>query len=109
MGRAGLLAVVLAVIAIACGGEPDSRLGGANATATPSPWLYCTTSPCQPLALLPLPTPPALGTDISQAAACDYSRPGAGDGVLLWHTDWDPQARQGICVQRNEAERLVGR
>ncbi len=90
----GLLAVGL--FAVACGGE-----GGDF-----SPWLYCTTNPCQPLALFALPTPPALSTDSSLAAACDDSGPGAADGILLWHTDWDPLTEEGLCVSREEAERL---
>lgn len=91
----GLLAIgVLALAAVACGGEGIS------------PWLYCTTNPCQPLALFALPTPPALSTDSSLAAACDDSGPGAADGILLWHTDWDPLTEEGLCVSREEAERL---
>ncbi len=73
-----------------------------------SPWLYCTTNPCQPLALFPLPTPPALSHDRSQAASCDFSAPGARDGVLLWHTDWDPRTEKGRCVSSEEARRLAG-
>ena len=73
-----------------------------------SPWLYCTTNPCQPLALFPLPTPPALTHDRSLAAYCDFSAPGARDGVLLWHTDWDPRTAQGRCVSSDEAKRLAG-
>ena len=65
-----------------------------------SPWLFCTTNPCQPLALFPLPTPPALTTDSSLAATCDYSAPGAGDGSLLWRTDWDPRTETGRCAGR---------
>lgn len=72
-----------------------------------NPWLYCTTNPCQPLALLALPTPPALSGDRSLAAACDL--PGErSDGFLLWHTDWDPLTHEGICVSKEEAERLRG-
>jgi len=68
-----------------------------------SPWFYCTTNPCQPLGLFAVPTPPALTTDSSLAAACDYSGPGAGDGILRWHTDWDPLVNEGACVSREEA------
>ncbi len=73
-----------------------------------SPWLYCTTNPCQPLALFALPTPPALTHDRSLAARCDFSTPGASDGVLLWYTDWDPQTQKGRCVSGEEARRLAG-
>lgn len=72
-----------------------------------SPWLYCTTNPCQPLGLFPLPTPPALTHDGSLAAGCDYTAPGADDGVLLWHTDWDPLTEEGECVSRDEANELT--
>lgn len=72
-----------------------------------SPWLYCTTNPCQPLALFPLPAPPALTLDQSLAARCDFSAPGARDGVLLWHTDWDPRTEKGRCVSSEEARRLA--
>lgn len=71
-----------------------------------SPWLYCTTNPCQPLALFPLPTPPALTYDESLAAACAYSGPGVGDGILLWHTDWDPRTEKGRCASSEEAAAL---
>jgi len=73
-----------------------------------SPWLYCTTNPCQPLALFPLPAPPALTHDRSLAARCDFSSPGAGDGLLLWYTDWDPRTEKGRCVSREDAMRLAG-
>lgn len=73
-----------------------------------SPWLYCTTNPCQPLALFPLPTPPALSTDPAHAATCDYRGPGASDGSVLWHTDWDPLTEQGLCVSKEEGKRMVG-
>jgi hypothetical protein len=73
-----------------------------------SPWLFCTTNPCQPLALFALPTPPALTHDRSLAARCDFSAPGARDGVLLWYTDWDPRTQQGRCVSREDADKLTG-
>ncbi len=73
-----------------------------------SPWLYCSTNPCQPLALFPLPTPPALTHNRSLAAACDFSVPGAGDGILLWHTDSDPRTDKGRCVSSAEADKLTG-
>lgn len=71
-----------------------------------SPWLYCTTNPCQPLGLFALPTPPALTTDSSLAAGCDLTVQGARDGIVLWHTDWDPRTEEGRCVSRDEAEQL---
>ncbi len=98
----GLLAVgVLALGALAFGlwqalaGDGDDF----------NPWLYCTTNPCQPLALIALPTPPALSGDRSFAAPCNPTGEPA-DGVLLWHTDWDPVTQEGICVSMEEAERL---
>ncbi len=86
---------LLGFIGIACGGgTPDV-----------SPWLFCTTNPCQPLALIALPTPPALSNDASLAAACVIGGEG-GEGILLWHTDWDPLEAQGMCVSREEARDL---
>ena len=72
------------------------------------PWLYCTTNPCQPLALFALPAPPALAHERSLAARCDFSAPGARDGLLLWYTDWDPRTEKGRCVSSEEARRLAG-
>ena len=99
----GLLAVgVLALGALAFGlwqalaGDGDDF----------NPWLYCTTNPCQPLALIALPAPPALTGDSTLAAPCDAEEPGANEGVLLWHTDWDPLTREGICVTPEEAAAL---
>lgn len=80
--------------AVACTGGDDQ----------PPLWFYCTTNPCQPLALAVDPTPPALTLDASLAAPCDRTDPGAGDGVLLWHTDWNPETDEGICVSPEEAE-----
>ena len=74
-----------------------------------SPWLFCTTNPCRPLALFALPTPAALTTDLALAATCDYSGPGAGDGILLWHTDWDPRTETGRCASSEEAAMLGGK
>ena len=86
---------LLAFIGIACGGgTPDF-----------SPWLFCTTNPCQPLALVQVPTPPALSNDASLAAACVIGGEN-GEGILLWHTDWDPLEAQGMCVSKEEAEDL---
>ena len=86
---------LLAFIGIACGGG----------TAEVSPWLFCTTNPCQPLALIQVPTPPALSNDASFAAACVISEED-GEGILLWHTDWDPLEAEGMCVSQEEAEDL---
>lgn len=94
------LAIAALVVVAACVLSAGCRGEDAN------PWLFCTTNPCQPLALYALPTPPALSTDSSLAATCDYSGPGAGDGVLLWRTDWDPRTEQGSCVSREEAQKL---
>lgn len=85
----------LAFIGIACGGG----------TADVSPWLFCTTNPCQPLALVQVPTPPALSNDASLAAACVIGEE-EGDGILLWHTEWDPLEGQGMCVSADEAADL---
>ncbi|MBI4570592.1 MAG: hypothetical protein HY723_01480 [Chloroflexi bacterium] len=95
-GRAGagvglLAGLVLLAAACADGGNEFS------------PWLYCTTNPCEPLALSVVPTPPALSPDPEQAAPCDYSSPGANDGILRWHTDWDPETAEGACVSPEEA------
>ena len=100
----GVLAVLLASGALAFALRQTLSGGGQEV----SPWLYCTTNPCQPLALFPLPTPAALTTDSSLAAACDYSGPGTADGILLWHTDWDPRTETGRCVSSEEARRLAG-
>lgn len=89
----GLASIAIAVLA-ACGGGSGED----------SPWLFCTTSPCQPLALLQLPTPPALSDDASLAAVCDAD--GSVEGILLWHTDWDPRSEEGLCVTPGEAEAL---
>ena len=70
-----------------------------------NPWLFCTTNPCQPLALVQVPTPPALSNDASLAAACVIGGEN-GEGILLWHTDWDPLEAQGMCVSNEEAEDL---
>ena len=70
-----------------------------------SPWLFCTTNPCQPLALIQAPTPPALSNDSSLVAACVIGEED-GEGILLWHTDWDPLEAQGVCVSQEEARDL---
>lgn len=85
---------VLVIGAMACDGDEDS------------PWLFCTTNPCRPLALPALPTPPALSKDDALAAPCDLVDGEPGKGILLWHTDWDPLTQEGRCVTRQEAERL---
>lgn len=107
--RLSIGVVALVTFLVACGGgtgpEPTPERPGDDAGAT-SPWLYCTTDPCQPLALVPEPTPPALSTDRSLAAPCDANSPDADDGILLWHTDWDPETREGRCVSVEEAEQL---
>ncbi len=91
----GLLAMALfALAALACDGDEVS------------PWLYCTTNPCQPLALLALPTPPALSDDASLAATCELVGDEGGEGILLWHTDWDPLTQEGLCATREEARDL---
>lgn len=96
----GVLALgVLALVALAFGLWQAFTDDGNEV----SPWLYCTTNPCQPLALFVVPTPPALSTDPSLAAACDYSGPRANDGILRWHTDWDPLTQEAVCVSREEA------
>lgn len=100
----GIVAVSLLVLSALAFGLRQFFSGDDNAAL--SPWLYCTTNPCQPLALFPLPTPPALTTDSSLAAACDYSGPGAGDGIVLWHTDWDPRTEKGRCASSEEAAKL---
>lgn len=90
----GIASLAIAVLVACASGSDDV-----------SPWVVCTTNPCQPLALLQLPTPPALSVDASLAAACVV---GAGeddaDGILVWHTDWDPVSQLGMCVTRDEAE-----
>ena len=99
-GRVAVLALwVMGLLAsaLACGGGDGS------------PWLFCTTNPCRPLALFALPTPAALTTDLALAATCDYSGPGAGDGILLWHTDWDPRTETGRCASSEEAAMLGGK
>ncbi len=108
MGRKSLLLGVLVAGAIGLtllAYTLQQRLTGGGEV---SPWLYCTTNPCQPLALFALPTPPALAHDRSLASRCDLSAPGASDGVLLWYTDWDPRTHQGRCVSSEEARRLAG-
>lgn len=91
---AAVASIAVAALA-ACGGGGDG-----------SPWLFCTTSPCQPLALLQSPAPPALSDDVSLAAACDTAGEDSAKGILVWHTDWDPSTEEGMCVTPDEAEAL---
>ena len=93
---------MVAAVALAFGLWQIFASGGREA----SPWLYCTTNPCEPLGLFPLPTPAALTYDRSLAARCDLSGSGTADGVLLWHTDWDPRTEMGRCASTEEAARL---
>ncbi len=100
---AGLLILSLLAVGALTYGLRQTLTGGGQEV---SPWLFCTTTPCQPLGLFALPTPPALTHEGSQAAACDFSARGAGDGILLWHTDWDPRTEKGRCASSEEAAML---